>query len=565
MISLLMGSAAPTISSMGFHQEYVSATGTIEKYHKGLSACTADEITFARAALADRPEEAGYIQSELFPVRCHYETIEYEPMARQILGIVEESWQEQVLGMGFAAPPPDCGYGGSDDLDVYIRTLPQGVGGYAAFACYIESTPEADAASFIAISDSLGEAFLRSAVTHEFNHVLQNGMDYWENITFKEMTATWVMDWMYDDDNQYFGYLRSYQKNPDWPMHKFSTSSTYQYGASIFLHFLSEYYGGGSPEVIVDLWRSCIQNEYRNEPDFQDVLVEAIPRLSGGMDTLSDMMTEYAAWRTITASRDDGVHFHDGGLWPAGAEIEPDSTVDLTDGLPVSVSPVKAPYDFGFCFIRAVNPEDFSGSLAIEFSGDPEVDWAVVLVHRLAGSEAHMVQPMAIDGGWGIGLLNRGLLARSADITIGIVNLSNAAFDPDDGTDGVRRSFEVTFSNASPDTRINLWTDQPMTGPGMPYGLNLEFEYHDSPGPVQFWLFAEILGTLFPVFTDAAGAPAPVSFTAVPGMSFPVPLFGFILPAIPDSIPVRWHAGLTAGGALLDYNTVWSNCVSEYQ
>lgn len=562
MILWRIGFAVAAVQPLvGYH----SGTAVIEQYHKFQTADTESDLIFARRVLSGRPDAEGYIQSTLFPIRCHYESEVFRVMAEEVLAIVEDSWQQQVLEMGFAAPPPDCGHDGSDDLDVYIQTLPAGVGGYAAFTCYIDSTPEADAASFMAISDALTEQFLRSAVTHEFNHVLQNAMDYWEHITFKEMTATWAMDWMYDGDNQYFGYLRSYQKNPDWPMHKFSTSNTYQYGAAIFLHFLSEYYSGGSASIIVDIWKACAQNENHNEPDFLDVLQTKSPVISVGMDSFGDLLTEYAAWRAITGSRDDGVHFHDGGLWPAGAEIDPDVTVDLSAEMPPPVMPIKAPYDYGFCYVAAVNPSLLDSALSIEFEGDPEVDWGVVIVHNRNGHSSHLTQRMELIGGWGIALLDQGLLARADDLMIGIVNLSASAFDPDDGTDGEQRVFTLTFKKETSDTQLLLWTDQPMTAPGMAYGLNVEFEYHGATGQVDFWLFLEIQGMLFPAFTDAYGLPMPLVIPVSTGMSLSAPVLNFELPALDEPIPVRWHAGLLRSGVLLDYMTTRNNCVSVYR
>lgn len=540
--------------------EYISASHFIESYHKDIHTVSAWEGDFSRDALDARPTTIAYHQSTLFPVRSHYPSQDLSDMAREILEIIEYSWTQQVLGMGFPAPPADCGNGGSDHLDVYIQELPQGIGGYAAFTCYLDETPEADAASFIVLSDTVPANLLKGAVTHEFNHVLQNAIDYWETITFKENTATWVMDRIYDDENAYFSYLRSYQRNPDWPMHKFSTTNTFQYGECIFLHFLAEYYGGDDPSIVVDIWNSARQLELANEPDYIDAMKEIIPRISLGRDSFNDALREFSVWRTIVAARDDQQHFHDGALWPDGAMIVPDTTVDISMvELPVTIEPQKAPYDCGFSYIRLENTSALTGALAMEFTGDSAVDWAVTVVQSRDDFTTHIQRSPEIDSGQGILLLNPGMLKNARDITICVVNLADEDYDPDVGDDGQRRNYSLRFFTAQPDSSLQLWLDGPMTCSGENYLLTSEIEHYGQSSTLGLWLFLEIAGSFYSVFTDQAGQPIPEMIPVDDGDVINTPLLSFTMPELSGSIPFVWHAAILNGSAVVDYRTLNDN------
>jgi len=557
MVPLMVG------ATDAFGETYVSATAIIEQYHRGIGTLNADQKHLAETALDARPDSIGFFESTRFPIRSHYPSADYMEKAETILAIAETSWEEQVLGMGFKAPPPDCGNGGSDHLDIYLQDLPQGVGGYAAFSCYIDETPEADAASFVALALTVPDEFIRGAVTHEFNHVLQNGIDYWENITFKENTATWVMDRVFDDENYYFSYLRSYQRNPDWPIHKFSTSNTYQYGECMLLHFLAEYYGGGAPAIIVDIWNACVQDQMYNEPDYLEAMDRVIPAVSGGRDSLKDALAEYSVWRTITGARDDGAHFHDGGLWPDGAEVAMDTVIDLAQGLPAPVTPQNPPYDYGFSYIKLVNPGALPGAAAVEFQGDPAVDWSVRLIQCRDGYATHIVRSLDLNSSRGILLLNPGMLTRSDELILAVVNLSEPSFDPDQGIDGTRRSYTMKFMAAQPDTSLQIWTDQPMTCPGKMFGFNTEMEHYDTVATMDFWLFLEIAGAFFSIYTDGSGVPAPRQVNLIPGAVTTDQVFSFEMPGLDVSLALIWHAALLQGTAVIDYQVMFSNLVTS--
>ncbi|MBN2055568.1 hypothetical protein JW905_11635 [bacterium] len=532
----------------------VSATGVIERYHRDLGNLTAAQEAFAAAALRSRPESIGYHQSSCYPIRSHYPDVAYSGMALEILGIMEYSWEVQVDGLGFRAPPADYGEGGSNDLDVYIQDLPAGIGGFAAFSSYIDETPEADAASFIVLSSALTQANLRGSATHEFNHCCQNAVDYWEHMTFKENTATWVMDRVYDDENAYFFFLRAYQRHPHWAIHKFSTDTTYQYGECMLLHFLSEYYSGRDGSIIARWWEECAQNEQFNEPDYMDVLRDLIPRETRGRDTMADALREYGIWRYACAGRDDGRHFHDGGAWPDGALVAIDTEVDAAS-LPYLGGPVEPPADFGYSFWRLLGqPGD--DWLAIEFDGDPAVGWEVTLIQRTAGP-TYLARSMTVTAGRGLLLVGPETLARNEETVLAVLNLSNPEFDPD-GNEDNPRGFTVSINGVRRGDSLSIWSDRPMHGGGDILNLNLDIEHSGGNMTTQLYVVLELYGEYlflsaepaYPAFTSATNwfeLPLP------PDFSVSIPLLALELPALPEPLHLTWHAALLQGADLITY------------
>src|SRR5205807_8990803 len=63
-----------------------------------------------------------------------------------------------------------------------------------------------------------GGAILDTTVAHEFNHALQAADDWSDAAIVYEMTAVFVEDLVYDDDNQYVNQIVDFQAHPDWSL-----------------------------------------------------------------------------------------------------------------------------------------------------------------------------------------------------------------------------------------------------------------------------------------------------------------------------------------------------------
>lgn len=325
----------------------------------------------------------------------------------------------------------------------------------------------------------------------------------------------------------------------------------------MFLHFLSEYYAGGDPGIVLDVWNACVQTEFYNDPDFIEALKTVIPEYTNGVDTFDDMMTEYAAWRAITSGRDDGVHFADGGLWPPGAEVVMDTILDLAGTYPQTMTPVNPPYDYGFSYIHLINPASAPNGVMLEFSGDTGVDWAVVVIECRNNHALHVKHRLDINSGQGHMLLTPVMLGLADEFIVGVVNLSHDGFNTN--LPGDERPYTVTLRKGVPDTALRLWTDSPMTGPGMEYVLNLEMEYYGQPAELDLWLFVEIESLFFSLFTSEESAPAPIAIPVRDGFTVTTPVLRFDMPQLDAGIHLRWHAALLSGDTVHDYCVIRSN------
>ena len=136
---------------------------------------------------------------------------DYVEQVRDVFEVVydRENGAEADGGLGWPAPPADEGLGGGDELDVYLADIgSQGVYGYVS--------PDADQEgihqhSFQVMDDDYAEfagtESLQVTAAHEYNHVLQNGINAGLDAWAFEATATWMEDQVYPEINDYFQYL----------------------------------------------------------------------------------------------------------------------------------------------------------------------------------------------------------------------------------------------------------------------------------------------------------------------------------------------------------------------
>ncbi len=181
---------------------------------------------------------------------------------------MEYAWQVEIDQYGWAAPPPDNGWGGNNLYDVYLHNIfEDGTAGYTDGGfpeTIIGDNPHTPAVetrasfSFIGLdNDYVEEAkapltrldFMRSTAAHEFMHALQFGYDGEEPADWLwEATATWIQDEVYDDLNDGNKELPAVFKSPDSCQlaeggQARIESDGHWYGLWIFLRYISEQHG----------------------------------------------------------------------------------------------------------------------------------------------------------------------------------------------------------------------------------------------------------------------------------------------------------------------------------
>jgi len=303
-------------------------------------------LTAKLGVALDRPIESKYVDSAVAPIRIHYPDGVDEAYVQSIREAAETSWMSLFHKMKFRLPASDQGVGGSDAFDMYIvKDLPAGVGGYTGFTGYVDPSTLATAIGYGVYAHDLKPRFLRGVIAHELFHASQMAYDYWEHISFMEGTATWVVDHVVDDENIYWQYYAYFNKKPFQALNYISLADPYQYGSGLFSQFLDENYGDGDGSLIARLWEHATPAQMTNEPDYFDAIDELL-KSQGGLD---QAWHDFAEWRFMVASRDDGKHFAEGASW--GDNVIPPIDTEIAVGNTSVSGALKqplAPYSHGF-------------------------------------------------------------------------------------------------------------------------------------------------------------------------------------------------------------------------
>jgi hypothetical protein len=148
---------------------------------------------------------------------------------------------------------------------------------------------------------------------HEYNHVIQFGIDVLQDAWMFEATAVWMEDAVYDDVNDYVNYLGPWSMLSEVPITQFSTSNpndpgnTKAYGSAVFNRWLEEHYGA---ETIRLAWESSLVTRPASfAPGAYD---RAIKMRTGDQEGFYEAFTRFVAdtaeWRTAG--------FSEGETWP---------------------------------------------------------------------------------------------------------------------------------------------------------------------------------------------------------------------------------------------------------
>jgi hypothetical protein len=359
-------------------------------------------LFFVSDALAARPDDIGFVDSDEGHVRCHAAAEEGLARCADVVVWGEEAWAAQVTRLGFHAPPPDGGLGGSDALDIYL-TPAAGGSGSAFVDCdggdpdCVDVAPDDDRAttsSFVEIDPRTDDALFQAYVHHEFAHTLQYATDYTEPfLSLWEGTAVACEHWTDPAWPTSADDLADYQATP-WVSAilqdgylladiGYSDDSWYEYGAVTWMFFLDDHYGDGAGSVGPAIWELVA-------PPGATVL-DAWDTLSGDWRaSLLDFTAERARMGT------------DAG--PAWAAFAGDLGYAAREGaLEVgdSVRPSRAPYPLGVSYY-SLPPEQ----VTVRVDGDRRVDWAILAI--TAEDWTQLDSGDTIDG---------------TDVTLAIVNL----------------------------------------------------------------------------------------------------------------------------------------------
>jgi len=196
--------------------------------------------------LLQRPVMHTSIVSPSGFFRIHYDTTGFsvpsylsgssiETNVQEVVKAMDSTYSFEVDYLGYPAPPPDGNEGGDNLFDVYITNL----GNLYGYTDPESKIGVASWSSFIVIDDdyqgffSPGISGLQVTAAHEFHHAIQVGnyaIDE-SNTPFRdsdkfffELTSTSMEEFVFDEVNDYYAYIKNYTNNPSRSFTRFQLS-----------------------------------------------------------------------------------------------------------------------------------------------------------------------------------------------------------------------------------------------------------------------------------------------------------------------------------------------------
>lgn len=301
--------------------------------------------------------------------KIHYDTqgdnaVPNEDWVDSCAKVLEHVWDMEVNVLGYKAPPNDSLHpapinnGGDSKYDIYLLSLNPQILGYTAWDSLLWANP-ASWTSYIVLDndysvDDYGSLhthveWLQVTFAHEFFHAIQLGYDPYEYDPerrysyWMEMSAVWMEDMVYDDVNDYLGYLSAFFNEPWLSLKTFRDQlDPHPYGSCVWPIYLSEKFGR---DIIRDIWEKCAEVPGNNvidppSPDGKSATDKALEARGSNFD---EAFREFTVWNYFTADRArPDVFYSEGDQFYFGTPIM--VRVDAVHtGYPVNVTSIPHP------------------------------------------------------------------------------------------------------------------------------------------------------------------------------------------------------------------------------
>ena len=310
--------------------------------------------------------------------------------------VLEYIWNAEIDSLGYKKPPSDGWYpdtldnGGDGKYDVYLVDLSLQYLGYTQGEYFVSSS--VSATSFIVLdNDYVGYGSIHSRIewlqvtaAHEFFHAIQMGYDAteyeYENERFRpywmEMSAVWMEDIVYDDVNDYLGYLSAFFDEPWLSLKTFRNQlDRHPYGSCVWPIFLSEKF---DTLIVKDIWEKCAEKQGDNVIEATDAALRERDRRS----TFEDAFREFTVWNYFTANRAlPDLFYSEGDLFyyhGTAAMVKVDA---VHTEYPVNVTSIpNPPENLGANYVRFVPVPELQGGINMGFDGDDSARYVVSAV-----------------------------------------------------------------------------------------------------------------------------------------------------------------------------------------
>ncbi len=176
--------------------------------------------------------------------------------------VFEEVYAKEIDDMAYNSPPADGTLGGNSRYDVYLKDIgnydvygwadPEGLTARTR-TCYSFIVIDNDYSPVQYVTRHTPTEDMQVTAAHEFFHAVQFGYDAKEDLWWREATAVWMEDEVYDTINDYLQYLNAWFHAPQIFLDK--EDGRHEYGSSIYAKYLSEKEGGA--DRIRTIWERC--------------------------------------------------------------------------------------------------------------------------------------------------------------------------------------------------------------------------------------------------------------------------------------------------------------------
>jgi hypothetical protein len=235
----------------------------------------------------------------------------------QVDAVAEASYAVENGSLGWRPPKSDGALGGDARTDVYLVQLGGQLFGYTATDPGQRTRSQH---AYLVVDDDYAPTEfpgtdplfdLEVTFAHEYNHVLQYGYDFDQDLWFYEASAVWVEDHVYPAINDYLRYIGRWVVRSKLPL----TASTIKiYGSAVWNHWLAGRYGDAIVRTAWEKARSVKPVGY--SIGVYDTAIRASRRL-GRRAGVRNFAREFASFAAATAEWETpGVFpYSDAPLW----------------------------------------------------------------------------------------------------------------------------------------------------------------------------------------------------------------------------------------------------------
>lgn len=289
------------------------------------------------SSLLSRPQTQTSIVSPSGFFRIHYDTNGTNKPGydlNQLAAAFDSAYKFEVNILGYPPPPKDNGQGGDDKYDVYISNLATSYYGNtynedlltaATYTSYIEMDND------FSSTYTHGIEAARVTAAHELHHAIQMGnyvFNYNVDTFYYEITSTAMEEFVFDDIDDYYGYMRSFFDT----VHKTIINQN-GYNLAIWNIFLKDRFGF---DILKRIWE--LMRTERALYAMRDAIAEYGSTFKAEFNT-------FGQWLYFTKERAEaGKYFEEAANYP---KVKP--TIELTlpqNSMQLSTEPVSTNFLF---------------------------------------------------------------------------------------------------------------------------------------------------------------------------------------------------------------------------